>query len=139
MESSGGMPPPPPAAFASSAPQAPVPPPVCHDCGTVQDVRQVVLQGEGTGAGAAMGGILGGVLGHQVGSGRGNDAATLLGAIGGAVAGHQIEKSQRKAVRYEITVRMDDGAHRTVTTQNPPAWRGGERVRLVNGVLTDLM
>jgi outer membrane lipoprotein SlyB len=101
-------------------------------------VRQFAVQGEGSGAGAAVGGLLGGVLGHQIGSGRGNDAATVLGAIGGAVAGHQIEKSQRKTIRYEVTVRMDDGSYRTVTTEQS-AWRGGERVRLVNGTLSSLM
>jgi outer membrane lipoprotein SlyB len=68
-----------------------------------------------------------------MGNGRGNDAATVLGALGGAFAGHQIEKSRSRAVRYEIAVRMDDGSVQLLSSENAPAWRGGERVKVVNG------
>jgi outer membrane lipoprotein SlyB len=114
---------------------APPPPPACPNCGTIESVRQVVEEGQGTGLGAVAGGVLGGVLGHQIGRGRGNDAATVLGAVGGAVAGHQIEKSQRKSVHYDITVRMDDGGYQTIKSQEQPAWHEGDRVRVVNGAL----
>jgi outer membrane lipoprotein SlyB len=75
------------------------------------------------------------VLGHQVGNGRGKDAATVLGAVGGAYAGHQVEKSQRKSVSYEVSVRMDDGTRQTIHLKEQPAWREGDRVRLVDGAL----
>lgn len=114
----------------------PPPPPVCHNCGTVESVREIVQKGEGTGLGAVAGGILGGVLGHQVGSGRGNDAATVIGAVGGAVAGNAVEKSQRKTVHYEISVRMDDGGYQTITTKEASAWREGDHVKVVDGMLT---
>jgi uncharacterized protein YcfJ len=113
----------------------PPPPPVCQTCGTVESVREIVEQGQGTGLGAVAGGILGGVLGHQVGSGRGNDAATVIGAVGGAVAGHQIEKAQRKAVHYEVTVRLNDGSTHTLTSKETPPWREGDQVKLVDGAL----
>lgn len=116
-----------------------VAPPVCRDCGTVESVREVVQEGQGTGLGAVAGGVLGGVLGHQVGGGRGKDLATVAGAVGGAVAGHQIEKSQRKAVRYEITVRMDDGTIQTLSAQSQPSWHAGERVKIINGVVQPMM
>jgi len=120
---------------AAAEPPAAPPAPVCADCGTIESVRPVVVEGQGTGLGAVAGGVLGGVLGHQVGHGRGNDAATVLGAVGGAFAGHQIEKSQRKSTHYEITVRMTDGSYRTVTTKEQPAWQPGDRVRVENGTL----
>lgn len=107
-------------------------PPVCRDCGTVENVHVVQQRGEASGAGAVAGGVIGGVLGHQLGNGRGNTAMTVLGAVGGAVAGNQIEKSSRSGSRYEIVVRMDDGSSRVLTQEQPPSLRSGDRVR-VNG------
>jgi len=132
------VPPPPPASvppMAAAEPPAAPPPPACVDCGTVESVRPVVVEGQGTGVGAVAGGVLGGVLGHQIGRGRGNDAATVLGAVGGAFAGHQIEKSQRTTTHYEITVRMNDGSYRTVTAKEQPVWRTGDHVRIENGAV----
>ena len=131
------LPPVPPDYHPAATPPAPA---TCRDCGTVESVREVVVQPtQGPGVGAVAGGVLGGVLGHQMGSGRGNDAATVLGAIGGAVAGHQIEKSKRRTVHYETTVRMDDGTIQTITAEYSPAWRGGERVKVTNGVVTPMI
>jgi outer membrane lipoprotein SlyB len=117
---------------------APVAPPVCYDCGTIQSIRQVVVQGQASGAGAVAGGVLGGVLGHQIGHGRGNDAATVLGAVGGAVAGHEIEKSRSKSVRYEIAVQMDDGRMQVIRWRDQPGWREGDRVRVIDGGLAPI-
>lgn len=125
-----------PAKLAEAALQPPPPPPpICHNCGTVESVREIVEQGQGTGLGAVAGGILGGVLGHQVGNGRGNDAATVIGAVGGAIAGHQVEKAQRKAVHYEVTVRLNDGSTHKLTSKEAPPWREGDQVKLVDGAL----
>lgn len=138
---SHGTPPPVPTDYRVPAGSLPPPPPApatCRECGTVESVREVAQQGQGTGLGAVAGGVLGGVLGHQVGSGRGNDLATVVGAVGGAVAGHQVEKSQRKTVRYEITVRMDDGTMQTISAESQPSWHGGERVKVANGVATSM-
>lgn len=134
----GGPPPAPVATNASPAPPPPMAPP-CRDCGTVESVREIAVKGEGTGLGAVAGGIVGGVLGHQVGSGRGNDLATVAGAVGGAVAGHQIEKQQRKTTCHEITIRMDDGSVRTITTETQPSWRAGDRIKVSNGNIAPLM
>lgn len=109
---------------------------VCMDCGTIAGVRTVEQAGQSSGVGAVAGGVVGAVLGNQIGSGRGRSLATIAGAAGGAYAGNQIEKSRNKAVRYEISVRMDDGSTRSVTQDSAPSWREGDRVRLVNGVLS---
>ncbi len=129
---------PPPAMAPPPPTSAPVAPPICYECGTIQSVRQMVQQGQGTGLGAVAGGVLGGVLGHQMGHGRGNDAATVLGAVGGAYAGHEVEKSQRKSVHYEIAVRMDDGRMQVLRSKEAPGWREGERVRVINGALAPI-
>lgn len=111
------------------------PRPVCFDCGIVESMREVDIKGEGTGLGAVAGGIGGLILGKQVGKGTGNKIATVLGAAGGAYAGHQVEKNARTTKSYEITVHMEDGSYRTISSAAQPAWRSGDHVRVVNGGL----
>ncbi len=83
--------------------------------------------------GTVIGGIAGGVIGHQIGSGRGNTAATIAGAIGGAVVGNEIEKKQRQATRYRITVRLDSGNSLIVEDTRDLNLRVGDRVRIDDG------
>jgi outer membrane lipoprotein SlyB len=118
-----------------SAPPAPVQKAaLCHDCGTVESVREVSEAGAGSGLGAVIGGVTGGIVGRQFGGGRGKDLMTVVGAVGGGVAGHQIEKRVRATKHYEIAVRFDDGSSR-VYTEEQSAWRAGDRVRLIDGRL----
>jgi outer membrane lipoprotein SlyB len=125
----GAMPPPPPPAAAP-------PKPICHDCGVIESVREVEKKGDGSALGAIAGGVAGGLLGNQTGQGRGKSVMTVLGTIGGAFAGHEIEKNVNKVKSYEIAIRFDDGSSKVVTQNNPPAWRQGERVKLVDGVIS---
>lgn len=123
---------------APSPAPAPAPlPPVAaaQNLGTVDSVREIAEPGEGTGLGAIAGGVLGGVLGSQFGHGNGRKILTVAGAAGGAYAGHQVEKQARSTKHWEITVRMDNGALRTLSTDSAPLWRAGDRVRVVNGRL----
>lgn len=110
----------------------------CPDCGTVESVREITQEGQGSGIGAVAGGVLGGVLGHQIGGGRGRDVATVAGALGGAYAGNEVEKSRRSSHHYQITVRMDNGTTQTLTETQPPMWRSGDRVRVGNGRIVGL-
>ena len=107
----------------------------CADCGVIESTREVQAQGEGSGLGAAGGAIVGGLLGHQVGGGRGQELATVVGAVGGAVGGNQIEKSMKSSKSYEIVVRFEDGSSRVIQQAAAPAWRTGDRVRVVDGVI----
>ena len=133
-----------PAAIAQSGPPpgyAPPPTaasvkPLCHDCGVVESVREVEKPGKATGSGAAIGGIAGAILGNQTGRGHGRDVMTVLGALGGAIAGHEIEQKTAKVKAYEIGVRFDDGSTQLITQDTPPAWRSGDHVKVVNGVIT---
>lgn len=119
---------------------APMPPPapvavVCHDCGVVEAVVESEQRGEGSGLGAVAGGVIGGLLGHQVGGGRGKDIATVVGAVAGGVAGNNVERNVKKTPRWEVVVRFNDGTTRSFNQSTPPAWRAGDKVKLVNGVL----
>ena len=109
--------------------------PICRDCGIVESMREVEKKGDASGVGAVAGGIGGLILGRQVGNGTGQRIAGVLGAAGGAFAGHQIEKNMKTTKSYEVYVRMEDGSYRTVPMATQPAFRTGERVRLVNGQL----
>lgn len=109
--------------------------PLCHDCGQIESVRELEKKGAATGTGVAIGGIAGGLLGRQTGNGRGRDAMTVLGAIGGAIAGNEIEKRTKTVKSYQIDIRFDDGTTRLITQDTPPAWRAGDRIKLVNGLI----
>ena len=120
-----------PAQVASTVPSAAK----CADCGVIESTREVTVKGEGSGIGAVGGAVVGGLIGNQVGSGRGNTAATAIGAVGGAVAGNEIEKRVKSGKAYEVTVRLDDGSSRVISTANPPSWRTGDHVRIVGGAI----
>ena len=85
--------------------------------------------------GAVGGAVVGGLVGNQVGGGRGRDVMTVVGALGGAVAGNEIEKRVKSSTSYVITVRFDDGTSREFSEPNPPSWRSGDKVKVVNGVI----
>ena len=108
---------------------------VCGSCGSVISVNAIKHQGEGSGLGAVAGGVVGGVLGNQVGGGRGRTAATVVGAGAGAYAGHQIEKRAKSTESYSVAVRMDDGSTRSFNYENEPAFRAGDKVKVVEGML----
>lgn len=108
---------------------------ICADCGTITAINAIEQAGEGSGLGAIAGGVAGAVLGHQVGGGTGKDIATIAGAAGGAYAGHQIEKKMKKTVRYDISVKMENGQHRTVSQKEAPAFAVGDKVKIVDGML----
>lgn len=107
----------------------------CAECGVIESVREIETRGDGTGIGAVGGAVVGGVLGHQVGGGRGKDIATVVGAVGGGLAGNEIEKRVKTAKSYDVTVRLDDGSSRVLHEANPPAWRAGDRVKVVDGAI----
>jgi len=107
----------------------------CANCGVITAIRTVEQAGEGSGLGAVAGGVVGGLLGHQIGGGTGKDIATIAGAVGGGYAGHQIEKKVKTTKHYEISVRMDDGSHRTMVQETEPAFSIGEKVKIIDGAL----
>jgi len=121
--------------------QAVVPPPapqvaaICRECAVIEEVREVEVAGQASGAGAVGGAVVGGVIGHQVGGGRGKDVATVLGALGGGLAGNQIEKNAKKTVEYQIFVRYEDSTKGLFTQPTPPSWRIGDKVKVINGVI----
>lgn len=107
----------------------------CAECGVVESVREIDAKGQGSGLGAVGGGVLGGLLGNQVGAGRGKDVMTVVGAVGGAVAGNEVEKRVKATRSYEVTVRLNDGSSRVISEASLPAWRPGDRVKVIDGTI----
>ena len=129
---------------APSQPQTPFPPALvtqqpntllCGNCGTVENVVVQSTAGDASGLGAVIGGVAGGLLGNQVGRGSGRTIATIAGVAGGAYAGHQVERRTSSGRRFEVVVRMEDGTTRVFPYDTEPAFRAGERVRVVEGRL----
>lgn len=110
----------------------------CTNCGIVDSIRAVQVDGSASGVGAVAGGVTGAVVGNQIGNGHGRDAMTVLGGIGGAFAGHSLEKNINRHTIYRVTVRMDDGSFRTVSQSQAPVVAVGSKVRVANGSLVEL-
>ncbi|MGH8171587.1 MAG: glycine zipper 2TM domain-containing protein [Rhodanobacteraceae bacterium] len=108
----------------------------CGNCGTVVNVSEVQNKDTHLGAGTAIGAVAGGVLGNQVGKGDGRKAATVAGAVAGGAIGHSVEKSNREThYAWRFSVDMDNGRRVTVTQNDNPDVRSGDRVRVSNGRL----
>lgn len=115
--------------------EAPPAPPACHNCGRVESIRSVQSAASPSGVGVVGGAVVGGLLGNQIGGGSGRTLATIAGAVGGGYAGNEIEKRSRTRTTYEVRVRMEDGKIRNFPYNNPPPWREGDRIRVVDGYL----
>jgi len=112
----------------------------CQNCGVVQQVDQVYVQGGGNSnggtLGAVIGAVAGGVLGSTIGKGDGRTAATVVGAVGGGVVGNQIGKNSDGGgggTAWRIVVRMDNGQYATVTQREDPRVPTGAYVSIRAG------
>ncbi|MFZ3287403.1 MAG: hypothetical protein WA191_11215, partial [Telluria sp.] len=70
-----------------------------------------------------------------VGGGSGRTAAQIAGALGGAYVGRNIERNSKRTQHYEVVIRFANGGTQTVTYENDPGFRVGEKVKINNGVL----
>lgn len=105
----------------------------CTECGVVASINKVEVKGQTNGLGMIAGGVTGALVGNQVGRGKGNALATVGGAAGGAFAGNELEKHFKKATRYEVRVRLNDGTYRTTYDSSPPGYAIGDKVKVSNG------
>ena len=110
-------------------------PQLCANCGVVEAINEIEVEGKGGYLGMIVGGVAGGLLGSQIGSGRGTTAAQIAGAAGGAIAGREVEKRIKKDRHYEVVVRLDNGGTQTVSYPAQPTMRVGDKVRIENGAL----
>jgi outer membrane lipoprotein SlyB len=102
----------------------------CADCAVVESIRPVETTDRDGVAGALTGGLLGAILGHQIGHGDARGFASIVGAIGGALTGRAIERAGNRRVRYDVVLRLPDGASQIHSFETPPPLRVGDRVRV---------
>ena len=98
----------------------------CPNCGVVESIDAVKVQGQTNGTGAVAGGVGGAVIGNRIAGGGNRTLGGIVGAVGGGLIGNAIEKHERTATVYDIHVRMSDGSMRTVRQSTSPAV--GEKV-----------
>jgi outer membrane lipoprotein SlyB len=103
----------------------------CGDCGVIEAVNAVEVDGNGKVIGTLAGGALGALLGSQIGKGDGRTAAGVAGAVGGALIGREIARRQGHSVQYEVVVRLNQGERKVVMYQTAPSVKVGDAVRVV--------
>lgn len=100
----------------------------CRECGVVESVTEVKVQGQTNGVGALAGGATGALVGNRIAGGNNRTLGGVVGAVGGGLIGNAIEKHHRQSIVYDVNVRMEDGSLRTVRESTAPAI--GEKVRV---------
>ena len=100
--------------------------------GTVESVREVIMQGSKSGVGTLAGAAVGGVAGSNIGGGKGQIVGAILGAVAGGLAGSAIEEGATRTVAFEITVRLNGGQLVAVVQETDERFLPGERVRLLS-------
>lgn len=101
------------------------------ETGTVEAVRNVVIEGTKTPIGTVAGGVAGGVIGSTVGSGSGRTVATVIGALAGAAVGTAAEEGITRKPALEIVVRKDNGRTLVIVQEDDVAVFAGDRVRII--------
>ena len=99
--------------------------------GTVNSVRNILIQNEDKGIGGASGAVLGGLAGSHVGGGSGRVAGAVVGAVLGGIAGSTIEKNVQTKQGVEITVRLSNGKTVAITQLADERFNIGDRVKVI--------
>jgi len=99
---------------------------------TVLSVRNVVVDGNQSGAGAATGGVIGAVAGSGAGGHRTGAVVGVLGAVAGAVVGNAIERASTREESVEILLQLRNGERRAIVqAKGNETLEPGEAVILV--------
>lgn len=103
------------------------------ESGTVESVKEVMIEGTKTPVGAAAGGVAGGVLGSTIGRGTGRTLATVGGALAGAAGGALAEEAITSKKGLEIVVKKDSGETIVVVQEADVPIYPHDRVRILRG------
>lgn len=103
------------------------------ETGTVESVKEVMIEGTQSPVGAAAGGVAGGVLGSTIGGGSGRTIAIVGGALAGAAGGALAEEAITSKKGLEIVVKKDSGETLVVVQEADVPIYPGDRVRILRG------
>jgi outer membrane lipoprotein SlyB len=108
----------------------------CENCGTVQSITQVDVDAQWTPLGSMPSTNFAGAdpssqpgrvsAQYQIGRDGSNQGMVLLGSAGGAVYARRPDSGRDK--RWQVTVKMDQGAPRVLVQAYEPALQEGDRV-----------
>lgn len=101
--------------------------------GTVESVKEVLIEGTKTPVGGVAGGVAGGALGSTIGRGTGRTLATVAGALAGAAAGAAAEEGITSKKGLEIVVKKDNGETIVVVQEADVPIYPNDRVRILRG------
>jgi outer membrane lipoprotein SlyB len=110
-------------------------PAVCALCGTIESVRVIEIYEESTTAAAAIEPRSGEAASGGPGAAIASGAASVLDTLNNTMRGNEPENNVRKRHVYRVTLRMDDGSFRAISSSSPPAFSVGDKVRVVEGRL----
>lgn len=100
---------------------------------SIQETRQASQTASVVGA--VGGALVGSFLGGQVGGGFGRTVAATVGGVGGSLAGSAIAGKAGEAMVWVVAIRFDDGFDRSITVEQRPTYRPGDKVRVEQGVI----
>ena len=119
------------AACAGPSPQASI-----SGAGRVNAIQESQQVSQGKSAGASIGGALvGGAIGSLFGGGSGKTIMTAVGATAGGVAANSAVSNNGSNTVWDVSIRFEDGIDRVIRTTQPPPFRPGDRVRVINGAI----
>jgi outer membrane lipoprotein SlyB len=102
--------------------------------GTVESVRDVIIDANDTGTGTLAGAAIGGIAGSTVGGGRrANAAGAIAGAVVGGLIGNAVEKNGNDRQGVEVTIRLEGGQIIAITQGKDEEFRPGDRVKILSG------
>ena len=100
--------------------------------GVVESVREVLMEGQQSGAGTFAGAAVGGIAGSHVGGGKGQLIGAILGALAGGMAGATIEDNAAQKNALEITVQLDNGQLIAIVQEADERFNPGEKIRILS-------
>jgi outer membrane lipoprotein SlyB len=102
--------------------------------GTVESVRDVIIDANDTGTGTLAGAAIGGIAGSTVGGGRrANAAGAIAGAVVGGLIGNAVEKNNNDRQGVEVTIRLEGGQIIAIIQGKDEDFRAGDRVKILSG------
>jgi len=101
--------------------------------GSVEHVRDVIIEGTKTQIGAGAGTIIGVIAGSTIGGGKGSKIGSVLGGVAGGMAGAAAEEGITMVQGVEVTVQLESGKTIAVVQQadEDETFAVGDRVRVL--------
>ncbi|GAB5606217.1 outer membrane lipoprotein [Sideroxyarcus sp. TK5] len=102
--------------------------------GTIEQLKEVRIEGTATQIGTAAGTVVGGIAGSSTGDGKGSDVMRVLGAVVGGVVGAAAEEGYTREDGIEFSIQLEDGSHISVVQEksvNDKTFNVGDKVRVI--------